>query len=248
MHKNCRGCFAVLSARVRQGRGTAKKIDGHVHRWESPVSQKSLGLFPFCQSFYIIYITDHHHKVAMDDSKKHHTSPSGSRSPGKRNVETDAPTRRLMARGCPDDEPVTGIRTVPRSRDHGSLNLQSASRKRKSLAPPEPSVVVIPSPTSQIVHRIDSIRLQSPMVSHALSTIAPTTANLDASTRRETLVMPMSSLPLVRDRSSAHLSATPIYVPKSSGRFQPEESDIEMESSPSVPQSGMTHTHTHTCT
>ena len=158
----------------------------------------------------------------------------------KRTVQTDAPPRRLVARSGPDDEVHTNIRTAPRARDHASLNL-SASKKRKSLAPPEPSVVVIPSPTSQITHRIDSIRLQSPIVSHAsrLPTVAPTTATMDAIAARERLVVPMS-VPPMGDRSGARLSATPLYVPLSTSRFQPEEGDVEMESSPSVPQSGNT--------
>lgn len=91
-------------------------------------------------------------------------------SPGKRRMVEANNVPRLVARGCSDsDEEVEIIRTqinpsiISRvTTDRPILNT-SASRKRKTLNPAITStpVVILPSPTTQIAQRIDSINLET---------------------------------------------------------------------------------------
>ena len=102
-------------------------------------------------------------------------------SPDKRRLMSSrtvpAPPVRLIPRGGEesDDEEAEGIEVIRRQVSPNSLAAQyhqtildtSASRKRKILNNPPPSsssssaVIVLPSPTTQIAKRIDSINLES---------------------------------------------------------------------------------------
>ena len=94
-------------------------------------------------------------------------SPSSPNGPDKRRmVESDSSPAsiRLIPRGGTDsDEEIDIIRTqeapVTTIREQSVLDL-SGSRKRRALDLSTP-VVIIPSPTTQIAKRIDSIRLET---------------------------------------------------------------------------------------
>lgn len=94
-------------------------------------------------------------------------SPSSPNGPDKRRmVESDGSSAsiRLIPRGGTDsDEEIDVIRTqvapVTTTREQSVLDL-SGSRKRRALDLSTP-VVIIPSPTTQIAKRIDSIRLEA---------------------------------------------------------------------------------------
>ena len=83
-------------------------------------------------------------------------------------VEKEPGKVRLVSRGLPDSEDedqqqviINHPHTVAPARDTHSLNLSGLSRKRKTVEPitGEQTVIVLPSPTTQIAHQINSIRL-----------------------------------------------------------------------------------------
>ena len=139
-------------------------------------------------------------------------SPSSASSPDKRRLlssissgSSPAPATalRLVSRGCPDsdEEEREGpevIRTqvspgAPSTGHYHQTKLDtSASRKRKILNNPLPSpnpssLLVLPSPTTQIARRIDSINLetlQRPSLSSPGSHLTPNVSHMQQESDR----------------------------------------------------------------
>ena len=95
-------------------------------------------------------------------------------SPGKKRMVasdgTPVASIRLVSRGCTEsDDEVEVIRTqvtpATVSREQQRVLDISASRKRKTLVPSQAPIVIIPSPTTNIARRIDSIRLDTKTIS-----------------------------------------------------------------------------------